>query len=356
MKKTILTAFISMILLTSTSCVNEVIEPLYAQELAPSPTSSPIPTAVPEPPPPQQYTPEAEQDLYISNTESDNLEPEPPLRCRNEALANAGLSEYGWQVAVDFLRDFTSLFAGIDGLYTAGRVTELYFSHDRHSRYAFFDMYGNPITDEPWIYTMRFERNWYGEPYIPYSYEHYYANYFSLFDFDNTGIPDIIIHFSQTFCGCYASFYRVFRYVDGAYKMLGMTAFSNNEQLDWVSFGSIHELFIAVDGRVITFINCVLFGAEYNHIVISDRVELHRIALTTDNYDWAEWSEKWDLHHWEIWEQTPYGHILVSSWRDYNPTIFGTDISLTPLHPFEELGALLYAYLYNQRTAQVAQQ
>jgi len=369
MRKIILTAMVSAILLALAACESEASKPPYTQDITHSVSNQSYATLSPavESAPLLQCTYAPEQELSIFNVEN-NAEAYFPT-CRDDELANASISAYGFQVAADFLRHFTSIFSGISWLYNSwdiessitesaeqlifirchatrhkiaiAKMPEIYFIQAySSSSYAFFDRYGNSIIDAPWIYTQRFESYRYGEYHI--SYTHHYADYFSLFDFDNTGIPDIIVHFSQTFEGCYGGFYRLFRYVDGAYKMLEIAAFSNGEQLDMVSFGTSHEFFIDADDRVISFISCALDSKEYSHFVLGNRVEFHRIAKL------APYSalDEWYAHHWQVWEHTPYGSNLISSWRHHNPTIFGTDIALVPLYPFVDLAAELYMYLY----------
>ena len=351
MKKHVLISLVSAILLIFTACGSGADEQPYIQGLAYNPmyqsqeTSSP--TIEPTPISPPQCIPDKEPESAAWEENADEPESaiaefyteESSIPCRDDLLASAGISEYGWQAVSGFLRDFTSIFTGVNGFYTANRISEIYFTSAYHSQYAFFDRYGNAITDAPWVYTQRFEDYRNGEYCV--SFSHHYASYFSLFDFDKTGIPDIIIHFRQTFDGCYGGFYRIFRYENGAYRMLEMAAFSNNEQLDWVSFGSIHELYIDDGGRIITFISCPLNDNAYNHLLLGSRAEFHRLIVPDIHFIW----EDWEAHHWEEWERTPYGYKLISSWRDYNPTIFGTDIGLMPLIPFVDLGAELYAYL-----------
>jgi len=301
--------------------------------------------------------------LAMSNAELNAAEPSPPWR--DIVLADSGISDYGWQVAADFLMEFTSIFTRVgrrEYVWDSGRnvtvptgrfmlgwdpithqaittdeAPEIYFAQISGSPYAFFDRHGNAVTGAPWVYAQRFESFWGGEYHV--SYSHHYANYFMLFDFDSIGIPDIIVHFQQTFEGCYGGFYRIFRYANGAYHMMEMTAFSSGEQLEWVSFGTTHELFLDEGGRIIVFTNNEMTGSGYDHLVLTgSRAEFHHIEMP--NHTWEEWHD----YHWTEWEHTPYASNMVASWRDSNPIIFGTDIALTPLYPFEDLGVELYMY------------
>jgi len=286
-------------------------------------------------------------------------------------LAESGISEYGFQVATDFLRDFDSIFTGVlleettwdenrrisvptgrfwrwDNV-TGQSITtyerpEISRGTTDEGVFAFFDRHGNIIDEAPWAYIQRFECSYTRRGEITVSYSHHYANYFKLFDFDNNGIPDILMHFQQTFEGCYGGFYRMFRYVDGAYRMLDAVTYANGEQLAWTNFGSVHELFIDDGGRIITFIDSQLSGMEYSHLVITEsRTEFHRIALP--DHSWEEWEE----HHWQEWDQTAIGYELVDSWMFHSPTIFGTDIPIVPLLPLNDLGDIMHDYLQYQR-------
>ena len=296
--------------------------------------------------------------------------PSPVLRAL--LLEEAGISEYGWQVAAEFLREFDSLFAGVYRedfrwdessrtvvptgrfwrwgrmshqsitTYEPPKISFLQTSGENWDRIGFFDQHGNRIEEAPWAYIQRFESDWGGGPTVSYSY--HYANYFKLFDFNNNGIPDIIIHFNQTFEGCYGGFYRIFRYVNGEYRMLEMAAYDAYGEETWVIFGTVNDLFVDADGKIISFIDSALSDMRYDHLVLSDtRAEFRTIISVGDN--WEDWQE----HHWTIWEHTQYSSSLIDSWIFHSPTIFMTDIPITHFLPFEDLGEELFVYLQYQR-------
>jgi len=242
-------------------------------------------------------------------------------------LEQSGISEYGWQVAADFLRDFTTLFVDVARVDWGYEPSEISVAITEEGASALVDSYGNIIVDAPWIYPRLL----------------HYADYFKLFDFDNDGIPEILVHFQQTFVGCYGGFYRIFKYIDGTYRMLEMAAFENGEET-WVRFGTIHDLFIDENGRIITLLDSEMQGNEYTHLVFANnRVEFHHIAMPENA--WESWAE----HHWKVWEQTAYGFDVIDSWMYHNPTIFGTDIAIKPFHPFRELEDELFRYLESRR-------
>jgi len=296
----------------------------------------------------------------IQSEKSDELE-ETPIEV---LLAYYGISEYSWQVATDFLSGFTSIFTGVAHRHyewdeenrtivpterfmlgwnhenqqpiTTYETPKLYFAPTGGAA-AFFDNEGRAILDAPWASIDSFANSsWDGFDTVHiYLYAHHYASYFLLFDFDNSGMLDIIVHFQQTSLDtCYYGFYEIYRYVDGAFTLFEM------HPPGWV--GSGHVFFTDAEGRLIIFTNNKMIGEGYAHIVFTaNRAELH--FIDTPYYSW----EEWEAHHWTEWESTPRGHVLVSSWRDYHPTIFGTDIALTPLNPFENLGAVLYRSFVN---------
>ena len=177
------------------------------------------------------------------------------------------ISEYGFRAAVEFLNEFVTLYSEIGFAittwdeqrriflptgqfrvgwfdrfgqsYTTNVVPKVHFSPDEAGRWGFFDQHNNRIEDAIWI-----------------SHENY-ADYFRLFSFDDSGIPVIFVHYSQTSEGGYAGFYRIFRYIDGGFRMLEMDAW-----IGWL--GRVHHLFIDENGRLITFINSPEYLALLN--------------------------------------------------------------------------------------------
>ena len=201
---------------------------------------------------------------------------------------------------------------------TTYEVPEIYFSGICMG--GFFDRDGNQILDAPWMY-VRTADDWVSL---------YYAGYFKLFDLNDNGIPEILIHFNQTFDGGYAGFYRVFRYVDGEYRVLEMKSFENGIATPRPWIGSTHVLFRDEDGRLITFIDSMYHGiSRYEHLVLTDEsAELH--LLLEMNFD--DW-EAWESHHWVDWTDGTGTY----SWLQNDPTIFGTSMPLTIVEPLHEL-------------------
>ncbi|MCL2841592.1 MAG: hypothetical protein FWE05_12570 [Defluviitaleaceae bacterium] len=259
------------------------------------------------------------------------------------ALSQVQENETYHQGIIEFLSGMTTIFTGVPreendwvdemsvptGRFLLGwdsetgqpvttyEVPEIYFSNICMG--GFFDRQGNQILEAPWMYVRRVD-DWVSL---------YYASDFKLFDFNDNGIPDIFVHFNQTFDGGYAGFYRIFRYVDGEYRMLTMTSLENGVATPHPWIGRSHMLFRDSDGRIITFIDSMYHSiSRYEHLVMTDEyAELHLVA----EMHWETW-EDWETHHWMDWSDR-----IPSGWFQNNPTIFGTDISLTIVEPLHEL-------------------
>ena len=248
-----------------------------------------------------------------------------------ETTSNQVNNESWKQAAVDLLSTMDSLFTQVAWANWAGAVTEQteirFYSGYPYTR--FYDRYDSRIYEAPWIYPI----------------SNHYASSFSLFNLNGDDIPEILIHFSQTFEGCYGGFYRIFRYTEGVYQALEMVSYSENQQTPWVRFGSVHQLLIDGYGRTIVFVDCPLQGMDYRELVIVDsRAEFHYLLIEREWYAWQE-------HHWEDWEVED-GHVikLMDSWLNHNPTIFGTDIPLTPLQPLTDLENQIISYAIQRRS------
>ena len=350
MKKTILVLLLAILALSLFACGAEdengyTAEPLATAQPTPEPTPEPTPPEEPEP------TPEPTPEPVPEPTPEPTIPPE----------------DYGRLVAEEFISTLTTIFTGIvraetawdedinapvttgqfilswgwdeNGVWyanTTDEVPDFYFGPIETGRYewGFIDRHGNRVLyGVPWLYTQRFE-HYTLEGELRISYSQNYANYFLLFDFDNNGIPVIFVHFNQTFDGGYGGFYRVFRYVDGEYRMLETKAFVDGVEHPepWRAWlGSMHEFFIDDTGRIIAFIHSEYHGvSQYEHLVLTDEhAELHLITALDFNNDW----EAWQQHHWVDWSTG----VRADCWTLHNPTIFGTDISLAPAQPLVDL-------------------
>ena len=274
----------------------------------------------------------------------------------------AGISEYGLQVAANFLQNFDSIFEGVfreefqwrDGeavvtgryvgrktmtgqtiiTYDLPKFTFRWTSSEEET--GFFDRNGNKIINAPWINIWEFD-GW---------YDYNFADYFKLFNFGNNGIPDIVVHFQQTAETCYMGFSEIFRYIDGEFKRLEMVTYTiEGERFTGAGLGTFHEFLLDTDGRVITFIDdgMVSIGTYANIIFENGIAEFHKIT-TTDFHD----GEYWQEHHWSMLGATSGNPVTIDSWLFHTPTIIGTDINMT-LHSLDDLNLALYAYIQHRR-------
>jgi len=285
-----------------------------------------------------------EDELAVEDIEEDIMEyePESPIDIANFVPPTMEISEYGRQVAIEFLSEMTTIFTGMPraetawdeaqliapptGLFwvwdnasqqivTIDEVPEVHLGPTETGQWVFLDRYGSYIYDAPWLYAFR------GDDWVSYNY----AGYFRLFDFDDDGIPEIFVHFNQTFDGGYAGFYRIYKYVDGQYRALGADG--------WIS--SMNEFFWDDSGRIITFVDSPEYHgiAQYDHFVLKDdHIELHLVAsMNHDEFD------VWREHHWGEWGRMGSRWVVIDGWLHHNPTIFGTDIPLTPIQSLTSL-------------------
>ena len=172
---------------------------------------------------------------------SDEVETTPSECFNYEHVAQVQISEYGYQVAMEFLNQMPILFMDLfipitgrgerweqgfeleEGQFLKWRMVEnewqeiityevpdLFFRRDRDlegnttENHGFFDGQGNRIIDVPWVW---------GD---------FYATSFRLWDFDNNGIPTITLYFEGNWYNMTSNRGtpgRIFRYVDGEYQL-----------------------------------------------------------------------------------------------------------------------------------------
>ena len=257
--------------------------------------------------------------------------------------ASPHISEYGRQAAEEFLSQMTTIFDPVGWAETTWvngtevRTGRYVLGWDRETRESittnarpnvihrwdnsgFFDANGDRIISAPWLNVKHYSSghgDW---------TSYFYADYFKLFNFDNSGIPVIFVHFSQTFEGGYGGFYEIFRYVDGEYRRLEMRAFGYGMELLYARLASFHDFFIDNSGRIIVHSNNE-YGdhLRYEHLVLTDvYADLHLIADAGTNW------QAWENHHWNVFN---HDWELTDSWKYHNPTIFGTNIPIALIEP-----------------------
>ena len=277
----------------------------------------------------------------------------------SKLLAETGISEYGWQVAADFLRDMTSIFTGIvqaevvwdddvmdyieTGRFILGHdrsthkwittydVPDLYYVLHRHGIRGIYNLQGERIHEAPWMC----------------SWGSAYAVWFDLFDFDNTGIPEIMITMMPIFDGVQTgptSWEEVFRYVDGEYRRLELRT-QRNQHGYYTSMWNIpNNIFLDESGRFITLYSDSKSGTFFGFeelFITDDYVMLYPVFILC--------REEHDDEVWRAW----HDHVN----NIFNPevtniaTIFSTDIELYPLYSFRDLSLALFIYMYYERSS-----
>ncbi|MCL2376442.1 MAG: hypothetical protein FWC76_03495 [Defluviitaleaceae bacterium] len=268
-----------------------------------------------------------------------------------KAYLEMEISEHIRQAAEDFLSEFATIFTSVVRALTTWDEDEqiaiptgsFWPGWDNESREfitvdeppgiyflrtfgggpeGFFDQAGNQIEGAPYL------RIWHGEDWA-------YASSFKLFDFDNSGIPIIFIFFDSVFEDGFR-FYEKAKYIDGEYRLLETRAFIDGEETSptWMRWS--HNIFYDDTGRLITLHHSWgrhMVTSIYEHLIITDNyAELHLITQETW-YNLNAWQE----NYWSQWGETPYGWGMIDSWLLHNPTIFGTDIPLTPMQSLASL-------------------
>ena len=310
---------------------------------------------------------ESEQQNNLSVEQEDILISMNSAEGRAILLEQSGISEYGLQVATDFLIGFTSIFTGVvqaetyknddwistgigtgrfilgwdsenQKVITTYEVPEIYYALSERGIRGVYDKYGNQINDAIWLQAFHGEQR----------SSYFYASHFTLYNFDNGGIPVIFIFFRPIFDGMDTAptgSYTIFIYVDGEYQEL---EWRNHEEPSWPwtsswVIGRGHQLFFDDEGRIVTFSNDIAHGtfSGYEHLVLTNQyATLYPIVIR--GYDDGA---AWQTHHWYLWDDREDSWGMADSWLNHSPTIFGTGISIVPIYPLIDLGTELYSYL-----------
>jgi len=174
---------------------------------------------------------------------------------------------------------------------------------------AFFDQNGRQIETPPFVSAYVHEMGLY--PFGDWT-EIVLPIRFYLYDFNNTGIPDIIVYpgLLADGVGPWSPYATLYRYMNGSYIAFTIDANTNffyDQNDDIIAFVDFHHYFD-------------IHGHYSRLSFTSYGIETRRIITSRNN------EERWHQHH--SW---PYFH------EDPNPVMFGSDETLTRIHPLDDL-------------------
>jgi len=159
----------------------------------------------------------------------------------------------------DFLMQFPTIFG--DGLPDGVHVVVDNFNWENS---GVFDRDGNRLTeaDTPWVL--------YG----------LYATEFTLWDFDNDGMPDIRIEYSGNDDS--GVMHSLFRFIDGEYRRVRIPNEWNNSGFSYYwGDGFYHTYYLDSEGNLIEH-GVTSVGTWYNAITFDGRVATYNMLASTD--------------------------------------------------------------------------
>jgi hypothetical protein len=137
------------------------------------------------------------------------------------------------EIITEFLSDYPTLFMTMQVYGEFEETPDIYFREywndlEQHLAYydaGYYDRDGNRIESAPWLSKGSTE-------YRTMNYE--YAAAFTLWDFDQNGIPTIIIWFrpNPNNASCYMGYWQTFRFIDGEYRLVSSTCDRNLYHFD----------------------------------------------------------------------------------------------------------------------------
>ena len=172
-----------------------------------------------------------------------------------------------YQLAADFLGQMTTIFTGVASgwgewgenlrfnppgnrtwdsisipLNSVNDVPHIFWNSnwEQPELHGFFDRHGNRITEAPYINGIDVATN------------------FRLYDIDNDGIPEILIHWDQFVAnGAYP--FSLFRYVNGQYREMEFVSAENDDTDDFrglhlpMLLGQMHRFYTDSHGRLVLY-------------------------------------------------------------------------------------------------------
>jgi len=263
-------------------------------------------------------------DDYENSYEYEQTAPEDPSFAVE--IPEQEISDFGIQVATEFLRDFWTVF----DLYLGWRSNEtggLYVLDRSLSPWGWVEETTNmpraflgaaqweiQEDDEDYRWTFTFDGNIYDAegnllsdlPFIrpssnPYSHAAI-ADSFMLFDLDGDGIPEIIVNYIYWGSSGFGFFGQptLFRFVDGAYRNMGQLL--NNAV--W--------FYRDTEGRLVAFFNNHhdnVFG--YYYLTFTDDSMMFELASPL--YDDWQLHYDWDAHHHEFFTDALMAEIFITN-------------------------------------------
>ena len=156
---------------------------------------------------------------------------------------------------------------------------------------TFYDANGNVLADKPFI---RLSDLPYANPLL--------ARSFSLFDFDGSGYPTIIVDFVSWQSGAFGinALPSVFRFINGQYTFAGTLS------------NQAYDFFKDEEGNIIVLYNNQHDGVEsYSHITFADEHIRHVLASPLEDDWWLTYS--WMDHHDESFYASPHQHMFITN-------------------------------------------
>ena len=266
--------------------------------------------------------------------------------------APANISSFGRQVAEEFLSQFFTIFTdrsipvagwwGMEeGQFISGyeidghwhevityETPDIYFRHDLESweNSGFFDRYGNRITNQPWML-------W-----------DLYATGFSLYNFDNNGIPDIMIYYWGNYFGSGdgGTPASLFRFIDGAYRRISYVSPWWDEGPRYNMAGEFRFYYDALGNFIKHLPPFVDLSGFYYYATFNNTLMDLEIIASLDNYwDGSNNHTFWTNHITGETNISIADFPLFSAWGDVPPLtsrfIPGTTMSITRIQPLTSL-------------------
>lgn len=187
------------------------------------------------------------------------------------------------------------------------------------SGYGYFVEHGNRITDTDTIWLGGWDS---------------YATSFSLYDFDDDDIPEIIVKYASFLPRGGLAIIELFKFIDGEYRRVS-TDLQSGDDTEYSYWADISDYYFDNNNNLISFTRSNEYmgtSAKYNQIIFNNDVaNINPVA--TENYDWNTGVIWWENH--------VTGETNIPSDNDVDPNsphlLPGTDNLLTPIQPLTDM-------------------